>query len=86
MLVESLTELFLILIVQVLPLNQDLRFEVGLRMKRTLPELFSFPLQIHYLWIELLLTSRKSLKSLASIVTALGRLLGCIPKMIRCVA
>jgi hypothetical protein len=55
MLVESLAQLILVLVIQILSFDQDLRFDISLGMKCALSQFFTFLLKIQHLWVELLL-------------------------------
>lgn len=64
MLVEPLTELVFVIIVQILSLSKHLRLVVGFGMERTVFKLFSLLLQVKHLGIKLLLALRQPLKEL----------------------
>ena len=60
MLVEPVAKLVLVLVIQILPLDQDLRAEVCLWVESTLSELLPLLLEVKHLRIEFLLALRKS--------------------------
>ena len=60
MLVEPIAKLVLVLVIQILPLDQDLRAEVCLWVESTLSELLPLLLEVKHLRIEFLLALRKS--------------------------
>ena len=60
MLVEPVAKLVLVLVIQILPLDQDLRSEICLWVESTLSELLPLLLEVKHLRIEFLLALRKS--------------------------
>jgi len=61
MLIEPVAKLVLVLVIQILPLDQDLRSEICLWVESTLSELLPLLLEVKHLRIEFLLALRKSI-------------------------
>ena len=72
MLVEPIAKLVLVLIIQILPLDQDLRSEVGFRVESALSEFLPLLLEVKHLRIEFLLALRKAVVQFLLVVTLLA--------------
>ena len=72
MLVEPIAKLVLVLIIQILPLDQDLRSEVCFRVESALSELLPLLLEVKHLRIEFLLALRKAVVQFLLVVTLLA--------------